>query len=404
MTAKTTVKVVLENRLKLMLKRLLIFSLGVLIISGCSDKKNFRIEGRTESNKGKYIRIFRVDVDTPVLIDSVKISGNGLFRLKIEASEPDFYQVGFSGSDFVTLLAEPGEKIKLTFPGKSLYENYSVSGSTGTSKIMVLDSALASTKLRIDSLRKEYDKSLNDPGLKEKEEQMNLEFVKLLKDQRIFNIGFILKNMRSFASIKAIYQKIDETTYVLYDSRDLQFLKIVSDTLFHYYPNSRHVRALKTNFEKEYSQMKLNKITEMTKNMPVTKLDPSLLDINGKRITLSSLKGKYVLLCFWSAASSDCLTENLDLKNYYKKYSKKGFEIYQVNLDTNKENWKKAVNFDELPWINVREDDPLNPKTAVLFNVKILPTNYLYDKEGNIISSNLHGKALQVKLSQLFEN
>jgi hypothetical protein len=75
-----------------------------------------------------------------------------------------------------------------------------------------------------------------------------------------------------------------------------------------------------------------------------------------------------------------------------------------VNLDVDAGTWKKAVNYDELPWINVREDDPLKPQTAVLFNVKILPTNYLYDKEGNIIASNLHGKNLQIKLTQLFEN
>jgi peroxiredoxin len=387
-----------------MLKKLLIFSLGVLLITGCSDKKSFRINGRSEVNVGKFISIYRIDVNTPVFIDSVKVGSNGSFRIKVNATEPDFYQLGFSGSDFVTLLSQPGEKIKMTFPGKYLYEKYSVQGSPGTRSIMVLDSALASTKARIDSLRKEYEKAVNDPAIKEKEAQWNQELLKLLKDQRLFNIDFILKNLKSFASIKAIYQKVDENTYVLYDTRDLQFLKIVSDTLSRYYPDSKHVRALKSNFEKEYTQMKLNRITELTKNMPVTRLDPSLMDLNGNRITLSSLKGKYVLLSFWSAASRDCLTENLELKNYYQKYSKKGFEIYQVNLDKDPETWKKAVSYDELPWINVREDDPLDPKTATIYNVKALPTNYLYDKEGNIISTNLHGKALQVKLAQLFGN
>jgi hypothetical protein len=396
--------IIIENITKFMLRRLLIFSLVLLIVTGCSDNKKFGVEGLSESNKGKSISIYRVDVNTSVFIDSVKINRKGKFSLKVKASEPAFYQLGFSDYDFVTLLAQPGEKITITFPGKLLYENYSVKGSPWTSNIMLLDSALASTKIKIDSLRKEYDIAVNDPALKDREEQLNQEFVKVLKDQRMFNIGFILKNLRSFASIKAIYQKIDETTYVLYDSRDLQFLKLVSDTLFHYYPDSKQVRALKSNFEKEYQQLKINQINELAKSIPETKLDPSLMDINGKRILLSSLKGKYVLLCFWSAASSDCLAENLELKNYYQKYSKKGLEIYQVNLDTNPEVWKKAVSFDELPWISVREDDPLNPKTAIMYNVKILPTNYLYDKENNIIASNLHGKSLQVKLDQLFGN
>jgi hypothetical protein len=75
-----------------MLKKLLIFSLVLLIVEGCSDKKSFRIEGRTESNKGKHISIYRVDVDTPVLIDSVKINSRGSFRMKVEATEPDLWQ------------------------------------------------------------------------------------------------------------------------------------------------------------------------------------------------------------------------------------------------------------------------------------------------------------------------
>ena len=136
--------------------------------------------------------------------------------------------------------------------------------------------------------------------------------------------------------------------------------------------------------------------------MPETKLDPDLKNTDGKRIALSSLKGKYVLLTFWSIQSKDCIAENLQLKQLYKLYNKKGFEIYQINLDENEEAWKRAVEFDELPWISTREDDPDNPVNARLFNVKALPTNYLFDKEGKIIGTNLHGKALQIKLDQLF--
>ena len=100
--------------------------------------------------------------------------------------------------------------------------------------------------------------------------------------------------------------------------------------------------------------------------------------------------------------SKECIAENLQLKEFYKLYNKKGFEIYQINLDENESSWKSAVKFDELPWISTREDDPLNPKNALLFNVKSLPTNYLFDKEGKIIASNLHGRSLQLRLDQLF--
>ena len=136
--------------------------------------------------------------------------------------------------------------------------------------------------------------------------------------------------------------------------------------------------------------------------MPKTKLDPDLIDISGKRVALSSLKGKYVLLDFWSAKSQECIDENLQMKELYKLYNKKGFEIYQINLDENEADWRKAVRYDELPWINTREDDPKDLKYAMLFNVRNLPANYLFNKEGIIIGTNLHRRALQLKLDQLF--
>jgi thiol-disulfide isomerase/thioredoxin len=206
------------------------------------------------------------------------------------------------------------------------------------------------------------------------------------------------------ASIKALYQRIDENAYVLYDPKDLQYLKIVSDSLGRYYPGSKHVKALTEDLKKGLNQMNTRKIEDMANSFPVTKLDPNLKDINGKQIALSSLKGKVVLLTFWSVNSKECIAENIQFKSLYKTYNKKGFEIYQINLDENEEKWRAEVKFDELPWISTREEDPLNPVNAMLFNVKSLPANYLFDRDGNLAGMNLHGRSLQIKLNQLFNN
>jgi cytochrome oxidase Cu insertion factor (SCO1/SenC/PrrC family) len=386
------------------MKRFVAFSIFALLVTACSDKNVFKIEGNLGNHEKGHIYLNRLDVDISVRIDSAKIRNNGTFKFKVKASEPNFFQVGFSDSDFITLLAEPGEKIKLIFKGKYLYDDYEIHGSPGSEKIKVLDIVLANSKRKIDSLRTIYEQVLNKPDYNEKEKIIDDEFVRILKEQRKNNIEFILKNLNSFASIKALYQKIDDNTYVLFDTRDLQFFKLVSDTLIYHYPNSKQAQALKKNFEKELNKMVINKIDQLAKNIPATTLDPDLKDLNGKRIALSSLKGKYVLLTFWSAASEDCIAENLELKQLYRTYSKKGFEIYQINLDPDMETWKNAVKFDELPWISVREDDPNKPVTANIYNVKSLPTNYLYDKTGNIIASNIHDKNLQLKLNQVFGN
>ena len=384
------------------MKRIIYLLALVLIFTGCNDKGKFTINGIIKNSKEKYIYLNKLDVDTPVLIDSAKISRTGSFRLKMKATEADFYQIGFSTSNFITLLAEPGEKINLVFNDKNLFENYSVSGSAGSGKLQTLDLNLANTKRKLDSLSAIYAKASHETGFDVKGPILEEEFNKLIKAQRKINIEFIINNINSLASIKALYQRLNPDAYVLYDPHDLQYLKIVTDSLTRHYPNSKQVQALARDFEKEMNQMYISQIEQISKNLPQTKLDPDLKNIGGTRIALSSLKGKYVLLTFWSVQSADCIQENLQLKEFYKLYNKKGFEIYQINLDENESDWKKAVSFDELPWVSTREDDPKDPKNAIIFNVKSLPANYLFDKESKIIASNIHGRALQLKLEQLF--
>lgn len=385
------------------MKRIAVFLVVVALFSACKEKTSFSVRGVMDSHKKDYIYISRLDVDTPVFLDSAKISKSGKFSFRIKATEPDFYQVGFSGNDFITLLAKPGERINLSFNGNTLFSKYSVKGSPESEKIRVLDYDLASSKRKLDSLSVLYDNASKDSSSEALQSELGNQFSEILKEQRKKNIAFIINNINSLASIKALYQRIDPNTYVLYDPKDLQYMKIVNDSLTKYYPNSKHVQALTRDFSREMSQMMASKLEKMAKDMPVTKLDPDLKTIEGKRVALSSLRGKYVLLAFWSVQSRECVQENLQLKDYYKQFNKQGFEIYQINLDQNEESWRAAVKFDELPWISTREDDPAQLMNARLFNVKAVPANYLFDKEGKIIASNLHGRELKIKLDQLFK-
>jgi peroxiredoxin len=386
------------------MKRIASLFLFVLILTGCTDKNTIRITGNFKTKDHKKVYLGRIDVDTYIKLDSAKIRRNGNFGFKLKGSDPEFYAISVSPTDFVTLLAAPGEKIKLTFTGKNLSDEYDVSGSEGTSKLKMLDIVLAETKRKIDSLRAEYEKVSNSPELKAKEEVLLNEYRVIIKNQRNNSIKFILANMNSFASIKALYQRIDDNTSVFYDSHDLQFFKLVSDTLNFHYPASKQAKALKRDFEKGLNQMFLAKIENAAKNAPEITLDPNLKDINGNRVLFSSIKGKYILLSFWASASEDCVAENLEFKQLYKTYKSKGFEIYQISLDQDADAWKRAVKFDELPWISVIEDDSKKASTAILYNVQGIPANYLYDKQGKIIGKDLHGKNLQLKLTQLFGN
>ena len=384
-----------------MIKNFSILFLSALMLMGCSQKQSFKLTGSFNGEEHKYIYIDRVDVNKSERIDSARINKQGKFNIKIKSNEPDYYQLGFSSTGFINLLASPGEKINLVFKGANLYDDYQVSGSPGSRKVKMLDSTLVVTKKKLASLRVEYEKAAKAPDFENKEPILDKAFSDLIVSQRKYNIAFILENTNSLASIKALYQKINEDAYVLYDPRDLQFLKIVNDSLKVHYPNSRHVIALNEYFQNELNKFYLDQITQEAMSMPAIKLDPTLTDNNGKKIVLSSLKGKYVLLSFWSVFSQDCVAENLQFKELYSQYNKKGFEIYQINIDVDETAWKNAVKYDELPWISVREDSTSTITNSVLFNVQTLPANFLYDKNGEIIAKDIHGAALKLKLEQL---
>jgi hypothetical protein len=386
------------------MKKYLILLIPFLIITGCRKRNLFTVDGSLKMTGKEYIYLNNVNIDKLVLIDSARINGKGRFRFRVKAGEPDFYQIGYPLNDFVTLLAGPGEKIQLDFSGDRLSEKYTVTGSKGSEQIQILDLKLLNTKSKLDSISTLYKNSEKDPDFGTKGKLLEETWLNLIKEQRKFNIEFIIKNMTSLAAIKALYQRIDDNTYVLYEPHDLQYLKIVIDSLKRYYPESKHTKALVSDFTNEMNQYYSRQLNQMSTTLPETRLDPDLTDINGKKVRLSSLKGKYVLLAFWSADSRECIAENLQLKEYYRLYNRKGFEIYQINLDEDESVWKSAVKFDELPWINTREDNPANPYYARVYNVKTLPANYLYDPEGSITASNLHGRTLQIKLNQLFNN
>jgi len=387
-----------------MMKRTLLLLLPLLFLAGCQNKNTFTLKGVISDPQKKAVALNRVDVNRLVLIDSSIVDSNGSFRFSVKSTGPEFYQIGYSDKDFVTLLAEPGEKIRISFNGKTTSGDYTVTGSKGSEDVRMLDMRLAAAKRKLDSLRVVYADASGKPGFDEKKIQLENEFNDILKELRKKNIEFIISNTKSMASLKAVYQKIDDNSYVLNEPRDLQYMKILSDSLGKYYPGSKNVKALAEDLKNELNRMNSNQIQSMAAKSPVAKLDPNLKDITGKRIALSSLKGKVVLLTFWSVDSKECIAENLQLKEIYKTFNKKGFEIYQINVDESEKKWRDEVRFDELPWINTREDDPLSPANAILFNVTSLPANFLFDREGTIIASNLHGRALQIKLNQLFNN
>ena len=112
--------------------------------------------------------------------------------------------------------------------------------------------------------------------------------------------------------------------------------------------------------------------------------DISLLDPKGKTVTLSSLKGKVILIDFWASWCGPCRRSNTELASLYKKYRDKGFEIYAISIDDSKDDWKTAIAEDRTQWIHVIES--AKQKLSAKWNVEYIPTSFLLDKEGKVVA------------------
>ena len=129
----------------------------------------------------------------------------------------------------------------------------------------------------------------------------------------------------------------------------------------------------------------------------------ALPSVNGDTLRLSSLKGKVVLLDFWASWCVPCRVANRRLVKLYHDFKSKGFEIYGVSLDEEKENWIKAIKKDKITWQQVLDPGGWETPTAVQWGINALPTSYLIDKDGRLIAMDLEGKDLEKALKQLID-
>jgi peroxiredoxin len=130
-------------------------------------------------------------------------------------------------------------------------------------------------------------------------------------------------------------------------------------------------------------------------------MDFSQADTSGRIITLSSLKGKYVLVDFWASWCKPCRMENPNVLAAYEKFKNKNFTVLGVSLDQSKSSWVKAINDDKLVWYQVSDLKYWNNDVARQYKIQQIPQNILVDPNGKIVGKNLRGVELDSRLCAL---
>jgi thiol-disulfide isomerase/thioredoxin len=384
-------------------KKLIPYLFIALAVVGCKD--NFvRITGTiTSPASDTYIYLDELKSDELKSVDSVKITTDGKFDFKKEVKHPSFYLLKSTENNFLTLLIEPGEKITMEVHADSLSNPVSITGSKGSELMVEYNKQLRRTINKLTGLNKIYMENSEKPESEIVESLDSLAQI-YLSEINTYTKKYIDDNITSLVSLVALYQQVAPGVYVLNASRDIKYFIKVDSSMYSLYPEYEPVVTLHGQVKELTAQIEEEMPSGTSAVSENRAPDIALPTPAGDTVTLSSTRGSVVLLDFWASWCAPCRKENPNLVNAYNLYHRKGFQIYQVSLDKTKEAWMKGIEDDKLEkWIHVSDVQYWNSSVVPLYKIESIPANYLLDKEGNIIASNLRGERLMTVLAELYK-
>jgi len=223
-----------------------------------------------------------------------------------------------------------------------------------------------------------------------------------MEERRDAATKFLHKNPGSLASLIIINSQFSNIP-LFNEEHDIAFYKLLDSCLAKSYPNNKlaqghHLRVNEI-------ENKIQKRIETSKMLlPGAKM-PSIetISIDGQPISLSSLKGKVVLINFWEAGNFVCRKKNQMLYGIYKKIHNKGFDVIEISLDENRDLLRDVVRKDKISWRQINDFDKGYSEIGHRFNIISVPYSFLIDRHGKIAFVNPSYDKLDKKIKVLLK-
>lgn len=382
------------------MKKSFLMLLSLAALWGCNDKKVV-LEGEFAACPNQTVVLESVAASGAIVADSVTTNANGSFKMRVtqQDGEPTFYNLRCAERN-IPLILSSGERVTInSVPG--LIDGYTVEGSKESELVREVKNIMGFGVARLDSLTTLYNQTTN----KNQQQVINREFSREYLNIKRQQIEFIVKNSGSLAAIYALNQRIPGDQSLFGGENDVIYFRLVAEEVEKNYPTSPYLAGLKAALAQYDNQVEFaTKIEEALATEPANFPEIELPDMFGKKQSLTALQeGKVLLLDFWSFGDSNALFRNAELKELYAKYHDKGFEIYQVSVDTSKPAWVEVVQMQKLPWISVCDFKGASSLAVQLFGITSIPQNFLFDREGNIVARNAYGEDLKKELKKLIK-
>lgn len=363
---------------------------AALMLAACG-KERAGVRGTLVGHSDGMIYLEQVVPGEQRMVDSAELGRKGQFRfrVKLPAGQPTLFNLRHD-DEAIPLLLSPGERAEVNSMC-DIALNYTVSGSPESERIHDLHMLLAQGGLRLDSLRRVI------LGTKDEQVQRTtyVEYVNQLNDVKRKHIEFIVTEPGRLSTLYGLYQRLAGEQHLFTAENDVIYYRLVADSTEVHHPGSPYVEALRKEVTAAEKALEMqNSLAERWAAGGDGHPDLNMPDIYGTTRALSDMAGKVILVDFWHSADPASRLNNGELRKLYEQSHEQGFEVYQVSMDTNKAAWVTAVQAQKLPWVEVSDLLGAQSAAAMRYNVTKLPTNFLIDRNGELVGRDLYGAKL----------
>lgn len=394
------------------MNKILIAVLLSTLIFACKNEggETFTVSGKIHNAGGKTVYLEEVSIGTmrPVTVDTAALGADGSFSLNAPFSEAAIYNIRVDQNDYPVASVindKPSVDLDITMSkdNNMFPEKYEVKGSPASQTMKDFMKTFNDKLKGIFNLTGEVDSLRNivaSDSLVNLKTQLIAKNAAELKEYTLAEVKKS-KNPALTMFVLGYYQSSANNPNTGLRAIENEEVLSIINSVVKENPNHISLAGLKKNLDAQLqsSQNSGGGAKWIGKPAP----DFTLPDVSGKQVSLSSFKGKYVLVDFWASWCKPCRMENPAVVAAYNKFKDKNFTILGVSLDEDKNSWIQAIKTDGLAWSQVSDLKQWESMVIPLYQFDGIPYNVLVDPQGNIIAEGLRGSDLEAKLAEVLK-
>lgn len=376
----------------------------LLFVSSCNNQASkdndaddpmFTIKGTMTNADSKVLYLANTALEGTVILDSIKLDSNGTFEFSHKRPETfEFFIVGFKNSTPAVIAVDSTETITITADANNLSKSYAVENSPSSEKIKEMSELASALEEQISCMKP-------DASYLSKKAALIEEFKENIAKQ------YVISDPSKASAYFALWLtcKNEPVFKPLVNRNDSKYYAGVATAMTRMFPNAARTKHISEIAERGLSSTRpisTEKLEALLEKATTDNLfEINLPDREGDSIKLSSLKGKVVLLDFTVFGNNKIRMRNIDFRELYDKYNKKGFEIYQVSYDEREHFWQQEVL--AFPWVCVRDSRGGASPYLPLFNIQSIPTFFLLNKENEVVLRDQQITDLEKEIEKLLK-